>query len=354
MDVNRFTEKAQEAVLGARTLAMRFGQQQIEPEHLLLALLEQDKGVAAAILQKAGIDATGLTDRVSREIQRLPKVSGASDQPHPSGRLNRTLLAAEDEAKQFKDDFVSVEHLLLALVGDTGAAGRILKDVGATRDRIMSALREVRGNQRVTSQNPEETYQALERFGRDLTQMARQNKLDPVIGRDEEIRRVIQVLSRRTKNNPVLIGEPGVGKAQPLDARIKTPSGWTTMGAICVGDVVSTPDGGTARVLGVFPQGPQQIYRIYFKDGKWADATGEHLWKVFGPHLGTDKERCKSWRVITTEDLMERLAHTKAKWKVPAVCPIEEANPEPLPLDPYLLGILIGDGNFTQNCVRLR
>jgi ATP-dependent Clp protease ATP-binding subunit ClpB len=212
MDINRFTDKAQEALVASRDLAARFGQQQIEPEHLLEALLDQEGGIVPAILQKAGLQAKTLRDRVNREVQRLPRVSGAGDQPHPSGRLNRVLMAAEDEAKQFKDDFVSVEHLLLALLDDTGTTGRILKDMGLTRDRVMAGLREVRGNQRVTSQNPEATYQALERFGRELTELARQNKLDPVIGRDEEIRRVIQVLSRRTKNNPVLIGEPGVGK----------------------------------------------------------------------------------------------------------------------------------------------
>src|SRR5207253_10359608 len=164
-----------------------------------------------------------------------------------------------------------------ALTDDKGAAGRILKEFGVTRDKLMGALQEVRGHQRVTSQNPEGTYQALERYGRDLTQYARQGKLDPVIGRDDEIRRVIQVLSRRTKNNPVLIGEPGVGKAQPLDAKIKTPTGWTTMGAIRVGDLVTTPDGGSARVVAVFPQGKKQIYRVHFKDGRWADACGEQL-----------------------------------------------------------------------------
>ena len=145
----------------------------------------------------------------------MPKVSGASggpDQVYLTGRLNRLLTNAEDEAKKLKDEYISVEHVLLAATDDTGAAGRTLKEFGLTRERLMQALREVRGSQRVTSQNPEATYEALERYGRDLTKLAAQNKLDPVIGRDEEIRRVIQVLSRRTKNNPVLIGEPGVGK----------------------------------------------------------------------------------------------------------------------------------------------
>jgi ATP-dependent Clp protease ATP-binding subunit ClpB len=215
MDINRFTEKAQEALAGAQRLATRLGQTQVDVEHLLLALLDQDQGLAPAILSKTDISVDALKVRVHRELERLPRVSspsGTPEQAYISSRLNRLLTQAEDEAKQLKDDYVSVEHLLLAMIDDTGTAGRILKEFGVTRDRFMRALQEVRGNQRVTSQNPESTYQALERYGRDLTQLARQGKLDPVIGRDEEIRRVIQVLSRRTKNNPVLIGEPGVGK----------------------------------------------------------------------------------------------------------------------------------------------
>jgi len=215
MDLNRFTEKAQEALAGAQRLATRFGQQQVDVEHLLLSMLDQEQGLTPAILAKADVGVEALKLRVQREVERLPRVSGASggpDQLLVSGRLNRLLVQAEEEAKRLKDDYISIEHLLLALTEDTGTAGRILKEFGVSRDRLMRALQDVRGHQRVTSQTPEGTYQALERYGRDLTQLARQRKLDPVIGRDDEIRRVIQVLSRRTKNNPVLIGEPGVGK----------------------------------------------------------------------------------------------------------------------------------------------
>jgi ATP-dependent Clp protease ATP-binding subunit ClpB len=214
MDINRFTEKVQEALAGAQRLATRLNHQQIDAEHLLLAMLDQEGGLAAAILSKAGISVDALKVRLHRELERLPRVSGSSGGPeiHISSRLNRLLTQVEEEAKNLKDDYVSIEHLLLAMTDDTGAAGRILKEFGVARDRLMRALQEVRGHQRVTSQSPEWTYQALERYGRDLTQLARQGKLDPVIGRDEEIRRVVQVLSRRTKNNPVLIGEPGVGK----------------------------------------------------------------------------------------------------------------------------------------------
>ncbi|HEX8088644.1 MAG TPA: Clp protease N-terminal domain-containing protein, partial [Blastocatellia bacterium] len=215
MDINRFTEKAQEAIRAAQTLATRYSNQQIEVEHLLLTLLEQQGGLVPSILTRAGVNVESLRQSVESDINRLPKVTGPSgpvDQVYITARLNKVFVAAEDEAKKLKDEYISVEHLLLAILDEGGAASRALKTAGATHDRIQKALVEVRGHQRVTSQNPEATYESLERYGRDLTQAASQGKLDPVIGRDDEIRRVIQVLSRRTKNNPVLIGEPGVGK----------------------------------------------------------------------------------------------------------------------------------------------
>ncbi len=215
MDINRFTEKAQEAVRAAQTLAVRYSNQQIDVEHLLLALLEQQGGLVPSILSKAGVNIEPLQQSLEAEIGKFPKVSGPSgpvDQVYITGRLNKVFVAAEDEAQKLKDEYVSVEHLLLAIIGEGGRAANLLKTAGASLDRIQQALVQIRGRQRVTSQNPEATYEALERYGRDLTQMASQGKLDPVIGRDDEIRRVIQVLSRRTKNNPVLIGEPGVGK----------------------------------------------------------------------------------------------------------------------------------------------
>src|SRR5579863_1375447 len=215
MDINRFTEKLQEAIRSAQSKATRYGNQQIDVEHLLTALLEQEGGLAPSILTKAGVQTDVLLRRLEAELDRLPKVtgpSGAPDQVYVTARLNKLITNAEDEAAKLKDEYISVEHILLAAIDDKGAAGKLLKEFGLTRDRLMQALREVRGSQRVTSQNPEATYEALERYGRDLTKLASTGKLDPVIGRDEEIRRVIQVLSRRTKNNPVLIGEPGVGK----------------------------------------------------------------------------------------------------------------------------------------------
>src|SRR5271165_5964008 len=215
MDFNRFTEKLQEAFREAQSLAIRNGNQQIDVEHLLLALLDQEGGLAPSILNKADIRVDSLRSRVQQEIDRLPKVSGPAATPgqvYVTARLTTLLTKAEDEAKRMKDEYISVEHVLLSITDDGGPAGKIFKEFGVTRDRLMKSLQDVRGNQRVTNANPEATYEALEKYGRDLTQLAAQGKLDPVIGRDQEIRRVIQVLSRRTKNNPVLIGEPGVGK----------------------------------------------------------------------------------------------------------------------------------------------
>ncbi len=215
MDINRFTERAQQGIQAAQSRAIRAGNQQVDVEHLFLALLEQEDGLAQSILPRADINLEDLHRRLEQEISRLPKVSGPSGTPESiyiTPRLQRLLTDAELEAQRLKDDYISVEHLLLAMLGDGGPTGRILKDMKLTRERLMKAIQEVRGSQRVTSQNPEATYEALKKYGRDLTELAAQGKLDPVIGRDEEIRRVIQVLSRRTKNNPVLIGEPGVGK----------------------------------------------------------------------------------------------------------------------------------------------
>jgi ATP-dependent Clp protease ATP-binding subunit ClpB len=217
MRLEKFTEKAQEALQDAAALARSLGQQAIEPEHLILALIRQDGGVGRTLLERAGVSVQALEPALVSVVERLPRVSGGG-QPYLSTELQKALDQAEQEAEKLKDEYISTEHLLLALAGTN-----TLKDAGTGRDALLHALRQIRGSQRVTDQNPESKYQALEKYGRDLTKLAADGKLDPVIGRDEEIRRVIQVLSRRTKNNPVLIGEPGVGKtaiAEGLAQRI--------------------------------------------------------------------------------------------------------------------------------------
>ena len=212
MRLDKLTTKSQEALQQAQGLADKRNHQAIEVEHLLFALMGQKEGVVLALLQKLGVPLTTVTERLQKALDRLPQVTGATGQTYIGPRLKKVIESAESEAEALKDEYVSTEHLLLAMVQDSGEAGALLKQLGATRDKILNALVSIRGGQRITDPNPEEKYQALEKYGRDLTDLARKGKLDPVIGRDDEIRRVIQVLSRRTKNNPVLIGEPGVGK----------------------------------------------------------------------------------------------------------------------------------------------
>jgi ATP-dependent Clp protease ATP-binding subunit ClpB len=216
MDLSRLTEQSQETLRRAQALAMRRNHQGIDAAHLLAALLEETDGLAAGCFAAAGIAPSAVRERVEQELNAMPQVSGPgmeTQQVYFTQGLARLLAQAEDEAKVLKDEYVSVEHLLLAMIADErGAVGRLLSSLGLTRERLLAAIRKIRGSQRVTSPNPEATYQALERYGRDLTKLAGQGKLDPVIGRDDEIRRIVQVLSRRTKNNPVLIGDPGVGK----------------------------------------------------------------------------------------------------------------------------------------------
>jgi ATP-dependent Clp protease ATP-binding subunit ClpB len=222
---DRFTIKAQEAFQEAQSIALDRNQQQIEVEHLLLALINQKEGLTLQLLQKLGANISGIISVLEEEIEKLPRVEGAgAGQVYVSTRLNNVVEAAFDEMKKLKDEYLSSEHLLLAIAEEkNGISERILKSNGASKEALMKALKELRGSSRVTDQNPEAKYEALKKYGRDLTDLAARGKLDPVIGRDNEIRRVLQVLSRRTKNNPVLIGEPGVGKtaiAEGLALRI--------------------------------------------------------------------------------------------------------------------------------------
>ena len=219
MNFNKFTIKSQEAIQNAQAIASNYGNQALEPEHLLAALVQETGGIVVPVLQKVGANVKYLIIKISEELEKLPKVQGGGlENQHLSSGLTEVFENAQKEAAGLKDDYVSTEHLLLGLLaepkrgGKVSLASRLLKEQGITKDAILKALKELRGGQSVTDQTPEEKYQALQRFGRDLNDLARKGKLDPVIGRQEEIRRVLQVLSRRTKNNPVLIGDPGVGK----------------------------------------------------------------------------------------------------------------------------------------------
>ncbi|HXN86229.1 MAG TPA: ATP-dependent chaperone ClpB [Candidatus Binataceae bacterium] len=215
MDPNRYTEKLQEALGRAQSKALSANHQAVDVEHLISALLEDDQGLAASILKLSGADVAAVRQKLDAELKKVPSVTGGganAGQVYMTQRLGRVMARAESEAGKLQDEFVSIEHVIIAMLDEPGAAAKILREAGLTHDKLMATLKKVRGNQRVTSSNPEATYQSLEKYGRDLTKAASQGKIDPVIGRDEEIRRVVQVLSRRTKNNPVLIGEPGVGK----------------------------------------------------------------------------------------------------------------------------------------------
>ena len=212
MNFDQFTVKSREALSTAQQAAAKFHHQELQGIHLLYGMLEQEGGLAQSILGRMGVDAKALKTSVEQSLARLPQVSGENVQVYLGSEMNNTLTRADKYREDFKDQFISVEHLLLALASVGGSAKELLSAQGVTESALLNAIKEVRGNQRVTSEDPEATYEALSKYGRDLTQAARQNKLDPVIGRDDEIRRVVQILSRRTKNNPVLIGEPGVGK----------------------------------------------------------------------------------------------------------------------------------------------
>ncbi|HSW35670.1 MAG TPA: Clp protease N-terminal domain-containing protein, partial [Candidatus Limnocylindrales bacterium] len=218
MDLNRFTNKSREALTSAQELAANRGHQVVGPKHLLAALLDQESSLTVRFLEHAGVDPSRLGQDLEKLLAALPRVSGYESTLQMSSSLARVLSKAEQEAKQLRDDYVSIEHILLALVEESEDDLKLLfSQSGVNRNSLLQSLKKIRGSQRVTSDNPEDTYEALLRYGRDLTEQAAKGKLDPVIGRDEEIRRVIEILSRRTKNNPVLIGDPGVGKTAVVE-----------------------------------------------------------------------------------------------------------------------------------------
>jgi len=213
IDFNKFTVKAQETIQNAIEIAQNYNNPTIEPEHILAAMIQDPDNLAVSVIQKSGGNISTVKIKLSELMEKLPKVTGTStSMPQLSQITSKILDKAADESRSMKDEYISTEHILISLADSGTSSSQLLNNNGITKNIILAALKDIRGNQRVTSQNPEETYQALKKYGRDLNELARSGKLDPVIGRDEEIRRVLQVLSRRTKNNPVLIGEPGVGK----------------------------------------------------------------------------------------------------------------------------------------------
>ena len=226
LNLNRFTVKAQESIQTSLEIAQNYNNQMVEPEHLLAALIQESGNIADTIIQKTGGNVTRLKLKINEMLEALPKVTGsAAGSQQMSAPTAKLLDTAAEESRLLKDEYISTEHILLAISSSDSKAGQLLRDNGVSHEEILTALKDVRGNQRVTTQNPEDTYQSLKKYGINLNEQVKAGKLDPVIGRDEEIRRVLQVLSRRTKNNPVLIGEPGVGKtaiAEGIAHRIVT------------------------------------------------------------------------------------------------------------------------------------
>src|ERR1700738_3035578 len=290
MDLNKFTEKSQAALMEAQAIGTRHQHQAVDVEHLALALLEQEEGLVPRLVEKAGVSPDLLKRKIQEDLDRIPRVSGdrtSGQGIHVTQRLNKLLITAQDEAKKLRDEYVSVEHLVLAMFSEpaTSNIGKIFKTLDFRRENFLKALTEVRGNQRVTSANPEATYEALEKYGRDLTRLAAQNKLDPVIGRDAEIRRCIQVLSRRTKNNPVLIGEPGVGKTAIVEGLARR---------IVSGDV---PDGLKSKRIVALDMGALVAGGKWRGGGRRLDGRVEHAETDAGPRRAAHRWRDDARRV---------------------------------------------------------
>lgn len=360
----RFTDKARRVVILAQEEATLLSHNYIGSEHILLGLVREQDSIAGRILAEFKVDIDGLRNVVKNLTGDASKANQQTSLPF-TPRAKKIIELSLKEAIQLGHGYIGTEHILLGLLreGDGVAfeALNVLKvDFLQLRHAILEIVaqsdnRELADAGAVTEVKTGKSSSILDNFGTNMTELASNGKLDPVIGRDKEIRRLVQILSRRSKNNPILIGEPGVGKAQPLDALIHTPNGWSTMGDMTVGTVVSTPDGGTAVVNGVFPQGERDVYKITFADGRTVEASDEHLWKVYGVHVGiSNPKRLKTWKVITTVELIERMSSNKtAKFKTPLSSPLNFSERTELPLPAYTLGALLGDGTLRRDSIKI-
>ena len=348
----------------------------VRPEHIIISLLNDDTNECVKIFKSLNVNITDLHDNVSdylRKIDIIPRIAVSSRRkPAFSEETKAIFKAVDKECDKLKNNLIDARHVMLAILASKLPINDILNTMGINyksfNEKLQGMKEETKNGafddsdmddtndifkKKIRQNDSKSKTPVLDNFCRDISKAVDNNEIDPVIGRQIEIKRVSQILSRRKKNNPILIGEPGVGKAQPLDARVLTPSGWTTIGNINIGDDVLTPEGKTSKVLGVYPQGEKDIYRITFKDGKNTEACGEHLWKVYGIPEG--KSRKKSWSIINTLDIKNKLENTKYKLKVPLVSGnlFNDVKDADLMVPPYLMGLLLGDGSFNENSIKL-
>lgn len=347
-----FTDKLNANLEAARDIAIENGNSTVEPIHLTAAIFKDEEGLGKRLLEKTGANMTTLTNGINRLLNKLPRQSPPPLEASFTSDTLRLLKKAQDIQKKAKEAHLAVDHVLLAISGEKDLMA-VLSDAGLTKDILESTLKALKGNKKADSKSAEESYDALNKYGTDLVELANAGKLDPVIGRDDEIRRVVQVLARRTKNNPVLIGEPGVGKAQPLYSKIKTPNGWITMGEMKTGTRIIAYDGTLSTVTGVFPQGLKDVYEIEFADGRTARSTDEHLWTVYSKPTTTHSNRGVTIKeTVELSEIIRRaknnpLYFAQGLAKIPMVLDADTHRDIELPVAPYLLGTLIGSGKRT-------
>lgn len=348
--------------------AKSFNDSKVRPEHLVLSMLMDNDNECVKVLKALKVNTSELYDRLSDHLRRNdinPRVVVHHKKTVPFSDETKALIRSlDEECEKLNDNMIDTIHIMLAILAKKNDISEMLNEFyDVTYDNFKNVIKNMKEEFNSAYEGEEindesESFKkkskqtdnksktpVLDNFCRDVSKAVEKGEIDPVVGRSVEIKRVSQILSRRKKNNPVLIGEPGVGKAQPLDAKILTPNGWTTMGEINIGDDVLTPTGKISKVIGVYPQGEKNIYKISFKDGRSTEACGEHLWKVYGVPVG--KERKKSWSILNTLDIKDKLENTSYKLKIPLVSEniIRDENINYV-INPYLMGLLLGDGHF--------
>ena len=346
--------------------AKSFDDVKVRPEHIILSILVDDDNESVKALKLLNVDTTELYDKLSdalRKTDLTPRLTNSVRKNLPFSDETKAIFKALDkECEKLNDNMIDTFHIMLAVLLSKSVTTDLLNEMGINYNSFKKQINIMKESNKSAydSDEPsdEETYKrkskqadlksktpVLDNFCRDVSKAVEKGEIDPVVGRSAEIKRVSQILSRRKKNNPILIGEPGVGKAQPLDAKILTPNGWTTMGEINIGDEVLTPEGKTTKVIGVYPQGEKDIYRISFKDGRSTEACGEHLWKVYGIPEGKSRKKC--WSILNTLDIKDKIENTTYNLKLPLVSEniIKNENLDYV-IDPYLMGLLLGDGHF--------